>query len=1034
MPKTKAKNILLDGLTDGQEQAVRSHRRRTMVIAGAGSGKTEVMARRVAWWVAHNGVKKRSIIAFTFTERAAEEMKFRIRRQISHITPEGEDPTLGDMYVGTIHAFCMRMLRELAPDPYHAYSIVDDVARLALLGRRFWDILADFKAATGRGQYAAQDLFLEGYDLLNEYNLLDVDLPDDQPPIDPAEEEAWFSRAGLRTKGLGRSKEAKTFGEAAAKFYAYLRCRRFLDFSTSQSELVKLLQADANARSLLRERYTHVVVDEVQDLNPVQHDLLELIVGKGGTLTAVGDHRQAIFGWRGGRVDLMAELGKSISKSRNGVVVELEENFRSTPLIVDVANRWARTIHTEAGLTSPDMIAGNGRRHDAHDSHVATLLFETREDEATWIAKTVRRLVRPDGKGAEHDTTEGSRGLTLSDIAILLRSSTSARQYMEALREEGIGAIFRAGPDLFSQPEVLLATALMCRAAGVEEFYGHPDKPAALPGRTRQVLNSAANVESVVPAACRVLRAEGLELPRDAPRRLLKAAELVEAKISGTRPAAAQVGRLKSGLLRKWLMGSTSARRIFPQTLYHMFLDEIGVKAWDDPIGRGATALFHLGQLSSLITGLETPGWTNAYDFKQQMIALCQWGAKNARIDEAPLLVQPDAVTIATVHAAKGLQWPAVFVADVVTRRFPSGFAKHVPTVPWDEDFYAKLDPRYLADNENLDDERRLMYVALTRAERFLYVTGSKDNNGHRSRFFKEVGPMVEAAGGRREAGTKVPQSLRFVKSAASREDRLVTSFSDLRYYLECPHDFYLRKVLGFAPTIDQAFGYGLGVHNVMRELHQNPTKWVRLLDDPPRLDRELRKVVERLMYLRHTVGEPAENMRRRAREIAVDYLTHYRDEMSRLEFEPERPFETLFEDDNVLISGAIDLVRLDDPPSVTIIDFKSGRAESDRMMLDEEEMKLQILLYAHAARRELEYEPKEGLVRYLADPDTPEMPVDFDDDAMASAARSVSESAVAIRDRNFHEGPRKARGGASPEERCRDCDLVAVCGLRSSP
>lgn len=341
-----------------------------MVIAGAGSGKTEVMARRVAWWVAHDGIKKRSVIAFTFTERAAEEMRFRIRRQISHITPEGEDPTLGDMYVGTIHAFCMRMLRELAPDPYHSYSIVDDVARLALLGRRFWDILPDFKKVTGKRQYAAQDLFLAGYDLLNEYNLLDVELPDDQPPIDPAEEKAWFSRARLRTRGLGRSKGAKTFGEAAAKFYAYLRCRRFLDFSTSQSELVKLLQSDANARSLLRERYTHVVVDEVQDLNPVQHDLLDLIVGKTGTLTAVGDHRQAIFGWRGGRVDLMAELGKSISESRNGVVVELEENFRSTPRIVDVANRWARTIHTQTGLTSPDMVAGNTRRQDADDSHV----------------------------------------------------------------------------------------------------------------------------------------------------------------------------------------------------------------------------------------------------------------------------------------------------------------------------------------------------------------------------------------------------------------------------------------------------------------------------------------------------------------------------------------------------------------------------------------------------------------------------------------------------------------------------------------
>src|SRR5215469_9207925 len=103
---------LLDRLTPDQQAAVRSPAQRLLVVAGAGSGKTEVMARRIAWWVAVEGVPKERIVAFTFTERAAEEMKFRIRGWIEKITPEGQDVSLGQMYVGTIHGFCLQKLRE----------------------------------------------------------------------------------------------------------------------------------------------------------------------------------------------------------------------------------------------------------------------------------------------------------------------------------------------------------------------------------------------------------------------------------------------------------------------------------------------------------------------------------------------------------------------------------------------------------------------------------------------------------------------------------------------------------------------------------------------------------------------------------------------------------------------------------------------------------------------------------------------------------------------------------------------------------
>ncbi|EUA52280.1 uvrD/REP helicase N-terminal domain protein [Mycobacterium xenopi 4042] len=190
--------------------------RRLLLIAGAGSGKTEVMARRVAWWLA-DGVPKDSIVAFTFTEKAAEEMQFRIRRYIDAITPEGGNATLGGMYVGTIHSYCFKLLKELNASEYHNYDIMDEIARYALVQRRFHNLLGlpAFQTAISPGrQYRASqtettDRFLYAYDLLNEYNVLRVELPERPRPTElgaprlsgAARQDFWSMSANRRPHG-----------------------------------------------------------------------------------------------------------------------------------------------------------------------------------------------------------------------------------------------------------------------------------------------------------------------------------------------------------------------------------------------------------------------------------------------------------------------------------------------------------------------------------------------------------------------------------------------------------------------------------------------------------------------------------------------------------------------------------------------------------------------------------------------------------------------------------------------------------------
>jgi len=169
-------------------------------------------------------------------------------------------------------------------------------------------------------------------------------------------------------------------------------------------------------------------------------------------------------------------------------------------------------------------------------------------------------------------------------------------------------------------------------------------------------------------------------------------------------------------------------------------------------------------------------------------------------------MVKPEAVTVSTIHSVKGLEFAAVFLADAKARRFPSSYAKRKPNLPLSGRIEEEIDLAGLSDNDNYDGERRLMYVAITRAERFLMISYS---GREVSRFIKELRPMVLEAGGLvTDDSERILKELEYAPKEYRRELQLCTSFSDLRYYIECPHDFYLRKVLGFAPTIDQAFGY----------------------------------------------------------------------------------------------------------------------------------------------------------------------------------------------------------------------------------
>lgn len=904
----EARQILLKGLNEEQQAAVSNQSRRLLVVAGAGSGKTEVMARRVAWWVAVEEVPKNQIAAFTFTEAAAEELKFRIRKWLESTALQDEDHTLGGMYIGTIHGFCLKALREFASNEFYMFDVVDEAGRTVLIEQGYNGILAlrAFQKTSGKGKFGSQDLFLRGYDLLNEYGKLKVALPSPNPPADIAGEKEWCQQAELKTD-VGNSELASTFAESAARYYAYLRARRFLDFSTIQSEVVHRLVTNEKFKQDLRKRWKRLVVDEVQDINPVQNELISELIGKKGFLTAVGDHRQAIYSFRGGRVDLMGSLFHEFETANDGHIQELSANYRSTPRIIDLANRWSNTIKCTAGMTDPAMKHRKNTRRDISGHHVAQLHFEDHIEESKWIADTVAKLVRTKADkmiGAFHDEADNSRGLTLSDIAILVRSGTDIRTYQNALSSRGIPAVVRGGPDLFSQPEVLLFLGALAICSD-SDIYGEPNNPRTMPGRIRTVLDVKPEAEKVVPAAIQKLNQRGLNIPEDTSERLMLLCRAIKHRLGSDSPQSEDISKLQcSASCRRWLTQKKQPRRIFPQTIFHWLLREAGIYQWQTKQNHvvAESTLFHIGQLSSLVKAIETSGWTPTDSLKWQLIALLNWGSGAARTSEAPLLVGPDAVSITTIHSAKGLE-----------------------------------------------------------------------------------------------------------------------------FAFECPHDFYLRNVLGFTPTIGQEFGYGRGLHNLLRIIHSNPRHWAELAGDRDKLRAEIQLLVDQgMFYLRYTVGDPLKNLQRRAVEGVAEYVETYSDELAKLDFEPEKEFETLIPRENLLIAGAIDVIRLDNPPRVSIVDFKSGDASDETGSgLSRELMALQIGVYGLAARDELEYDPQHGLIRYIGErrAEHRQVEVELTEDRLTQVRDEIIKTGRDIRERKFNKGPT-----GRIKNRCDGCDFLNFC------
>ena len=293
--------------TKPQIEAISHRKGHLQIVACPGSGKTEVVAQRISGMI-QDGVGPKTIAAFTFTEKAAEELKSRVRGILENDCPERSD--VGDMFIGTIHEFCYRMIMEVDP-AYRTYDILDDARRVAFLAKpnNFFENvgLVRLKEHYGLRHYDTINRFMYSTDIMLMDNISPKDLDD------------------------------KRFAECFEKYLQTLDDERYFDFSTIIHKFVTEIMNDPEKRKAVSDRIKHVVLDEYQDVNGQQELLLSLLSKDADSVCVVGDDDQCIYHWRGSDPSLITTFKERYQDGYDVTQINLGTNFRSTDAIVHTA-------------------------------------------------------------------------------------------------------------------------------------------------------------------------------------------------------------------------------------------------------------------------------------------------------------------------------------------------------------------------------------------------------------------------------------------------------------------------------------------------------------------------------------------------------------------------------------------------------------------------------------------------------------------------------------------------------------------------
>ncbi len=797
-------DALLGGLNPDQLRAVTHGDGPMLVVAGAGTGKTQVITRRIAWLIASRRARPSEILALTFTDKAADEMAMRV----DQLVPYGYT----DTQIATFHAFGDRLIREFALElglptdirvltraevviflREHLYEFDLDAYRPLGDPTRFLAALAtlfsrckdeDITPAT----YAqhAERVAAEAARLGEAVGIAgDTATEADRDAADALVEEA------ARQAELAR---------AFARYQELLAANGFVDFGDQVALALRLVRESAAARTAIAGRFRYVLVDEFQDTNRAQAELVGLLAEPHRNITVVGDDDQAIYAFRGAAVDNILDFE---ARYRGARTVVLRRNYRSLAPILDASYRLVRFNDPDRLEVRTGVVKRlRAVRQDPGAAPVRLEAFATGSEEADWIAADIGRRI--------------AGGAAPRDHAVLVRANGHADPVLRALNVAGIPWRFSGSSGLYARPEVRLLMAFLrtvadpdssvdLYAVAASDLYGIGGEDlTAIVNTARRRNRSVREVLEELERQPGILRLA--PATREAARRLL--ADLARyAAMANERPAGEVLYAFlrDSGLLARLAAATTTGA--------------------DEGLGNVARFFDIIRAQSGLLAD------DRAVFVARHLQTLIDAGDDPATADLDP---DADAVAVLTVHKAKGLEFPVVYLPGLVAGRFP-GVGRGDPLA-----LPAGLGRGEPPDAErSLAEERRLFYVAMTRARDELILSHAADYGGARAR---RVSPFVL------EALDLAPASADPVKgvnatSAVERlaafaavdspapaargpiEEPLSLSFYQVDDYLTCPRKYQYAHVLRVPLAPHHALIYGSALHKAVQLFHQRQAR-----------------------------------------------------------------------------------------------------------------------------------------------------------------------------------------------------------------
>lgn len=988
--KKQFTNMAENNLNPAQQEAVEYIDGPLMIVAGAGTGKTTVVAKKIKFLIDHGLAKPTEILALTFNEKAAAEMQDRVDSLM--------DRSYLDIEISTFHSFCQRLLEQYGLDiglPNY-FKIFTPTDVWIMMNRQLHEFNLDYYRPLGNPTKHLHELIRHFAKCKDEM-------------IGPNEYLEYADNLSL-DKDIALQEEKNRLTEVANAYHTYNRLllkRGAFDFADLIYYANILLTKRPNVLSKLQNKFKYILVDEFQDVNWAQYELVKKLSSAGAQLTVVGDDDQSIYAFRGASVANILRFRDDFPKAKQ---IVLTENYRSDQSILDKAYELIQGNNPdrlETKLQINKALVYRGRLPESESGSQVVHVHTTKaEDEAHFIADEILRLKNMD-PNARWD-----------DFAVLVRANNHADLFVSEFEHQQVPYEFLAAAGLYRQPIVLDCINFL------------------------KVIDSYHDSAAIY----RLLRMPHLDFKENDMQKLTffarseKTISYYEALKRAAEYDMSDAGKKICETLITWIhAGMKSSRQEKPTQIIYNFFESSGYlkyltggeKKGDRNIIR---QIYHLNQFFSYIANYESlsPGATASdfLDYFEQVLEAGDLGILKQPEDT------PDSVNIMTVHTAKGLEYKYVFVVNLVEDRFPTRrHGSEAIEVP------APLIKEVLPEGDaHIEEERRLFYVAMTRAKKRLYLTSADDYGGVRekkiSRFLSELGYV------KNENKQSKNESAITDYSAAAEPDKVGQfvypipkkfSYSQIQIYRECPYKYKLSNILRLPSQGSPSLTFGSVIHETLERFYKRLIELNNATQDSlftgtdqaaagkvsaPTMDELMAIYNDSWRSDGYTSTRLKEEYFEKGKTILSDFYKKHADHWT-VPLAVEAHFNIAVGEN--IITGKIDRIDKNISGDVSIYDYKTGKSK-EKLETDDKD---QLLIYQLAVMANPDLRTGGNLTalvyHYLNDGS--ELSFIGAEKDLQKISEKISETIANIKQIRFDATPEK--------HKCSKCEFRNICDYR---